>query len=780
MFRPTWCAAFALAVVSVTNTSDAYAQSLTIGDQPFEQGAKRLKGKTTADFGANVGFTVAPGLIVTPSAYSEVGHDTNPDKSFDPVSAAYGRVGTALSLTKIARDGAANITASGSWLGLDDDTIRGDRLLGNISADGVYSLMPGLTISAGGFIEHDGINFAEDETAGAFTELTYGDEVTTAFVRARIQDVRYLTDTPAPAGIAPGLIPLFDIANFNAQRREISGGLLVGNNHWLAPYVQAAAADVDYTNQRLESVIDRDARDYHVKGGVRVTVSPTFQADIGWRWNHRNLDDTVISSFTSSYFDGSIRWAPSPFFSAHATIDRTIDETSVLFGRLSDVKGHELGFIYYPADRFALSLTARRELIEEIGDIALFRRRLVTTELTYDVSQFTQLYTGLVYEIVEEDRTNIEYDRLRVGVGARVSLGEDGNGRVADILGDRSALFARPSSINLPGGAELRTSVGYSRLHLPSTNMTTIIGGVFFDEALGQIEDHDGNFNGVRTDVELQNMARHTFGAGYSLTFGAGAFYAFYDEEDNSSCTFDLTTNCGYVNIDDFDPTDENYTGPFGVFATTTNRKVHYWGVSVDAKLGRLHGGSFKDDPVHRTSPFKVGVAFRAINQETDLLAIDLSVPDPVDYDENLNTYYYGGFIGVDHTFPLSNGFSLQVDAEAGLYYAHTDLEGRYIAFIPVGGPRFIVEQGVVEDGDNKASFIGSVRLDLNRDFDWGRLGIYGQGEYLSYTPRVRYNNNDEAGGSPFGVIGTQVGTELDDEDAFSYTVGLSATVPLN
>ncbi|MGH1418394.1 MAG: outer membrane beta-barrel protein [Hyphomicrobiaceae bacterium] len=770
-----------LAIITLATTlvaTSASAQTRPIGQQPFGESAKLLKGKSAGDFSGAVGFTVAPGVIVTPTAYFEVGHDSNPDQSFTPVNAAFGRTGTGLSLTKIGRDGAANVTASGSWLGLDDETIRDNRLQGRVAANGVYALMPGLTISAGGFVEHDEIDSIEDDVAAAFTELTYSDDYTTAFVRARIIDVQYLTDTPAPAGTPPLLIPLFNISNFDAQRREISAGILLGNNKPVAPYIEGAVAKVDYTDQRLEALIDRDADDYHVKGGLRVTVSPSLQADIGWRFNRRELDDTTIRGFSSSYFDGSIRWTPSPFFSAYVTIDRIIDEPSTLIGRLGDVKGHEAGLTYIPADRFKLTTSARRELIEEIGSNTLFRRRLLFSELTYDMSRFTQLYTALGYEIVEEDRSDLEYDRFRIGVGARIRLGERQDGE--DLFGDRSKLFARPSSFHLPGGAELRTSVGYSRLDLASTNMTTLISGVFFDQAVTQLEDHSGEFDGVRTDVELRKMARHQFGSGHSLTFGAGAFYAFYDETETSSCTFGLTTDCAFVNIDDFDRTRENNTGPFGVLETTTGRRVHHWGLSLDAKLGRMHGGSFKDDPVLRESPLKTGLAFRAINQDIRLFAIDRSVPDPVDYREDLNTYYYGGFVGVDHTFQLQNGFSLQVDAEAGVYYAHTDYEGRYVAFIPIGGTRFVVEQGGIDDGDNETAFIGSVRLDLMKQFSWGRLGAFGEAEYLSYTPRVRYNNNDEAGGSPFGIQGTQVGTELDSQDAFAYTFGVSATLPIN
>ncbi len=768
-----------IAAMTFISATPSLAQR-TIGDQPLSAGAKRLKGKGAGDYGSSVGFTVAPGVIVTPSGFIEAGHDSNPNRSFDEIESNFLQTGAGLSITKIGRDGAANIAAQGSWLGLDEDQIRGDRLFGRVSADGVYTLMPGLLVKAGGFIEHDAIDFTEDEAWGVFSELTYANDTITTFLLGRVIDVRYLTQSAIPTTVPAGLAPLFRIENFDARRAELSVGGLYGNNNWLAPYFEAAAANVNYTDQRLPSVVNRDADDFYAKGGLRVTVSPSLQADIGWRWNHRNVDDPAVDNFSSDFFDGSIRWNPWPFFSAYATVDRKIEEPSLAFSRLSDVKGFEGGFTYFPTERISITAKARREIINEIGDPSLFRRRLWFSETTYALSQYTQLYYQVIFDTLEEDRSDLDYERFRIGVGARVSLGEDASGRIADPLGDRSALFAAPREINLPSGAQLRMSAGYSYLDLPSTNMTTLIGGVFFDQALGQIQDHSGNFDGVRFDVELRDFARHYFSRGRSLTFGVGGFYAFFDEEETSACTFTATIDCAFVNIDDFDPNGENNTGPFGVLFTTTDREVHYWGISLDAKFGHLHGGGMKDDPVHRVSPFKAGIAVRAINQEVDLFAIDRSVPDPVDYKENVNTYYYGGYIGVDHRIPLPNGFQFEIDAEAGVYYAHTDFEGRYIAYIPVGGTQYIVEQGGVDGASDDAAFIGSVRMDLTRAFNWGRLGVYGIAEYLSYVPEVRYNNNDEAGGSPFGVIGTQVGTVLDDDDAFSYTVGLTATVPFN
>ena len=97
---------------------------------------------------------------------------------------------------------------------------------------------------------------------------------------------------------------------------------------------------------------------------------------------------------------------------------------------------------------------------------------------------------------------------------------------------------------------------------------------------------------------------------------------------------------------------------------------------------------------------------------------------------------------------------------------------------IPTG---YFEEYGSVNSGLERASFIGSVRLDLKQQLGWGAIGLYGQGEYLSYVPRIVYNNNDQATGYLLGgVNGTQSGTRIASGDAFNFTAGLNVSVPVN
>lgn len=766
-----------IGLFSVASTS-AFAQGTgNVLQKPLEDSAEQLKGKSAAQLSGVTGYTVAPGIIVTPSGYAEIGHDSNPDESFDEIGSPYQEAGASLVVTAIGSRAAGNVRASGSWLQLHDEMLREDRWQASLEANGVYSLAPGLSVSAGALLSQDETDFFKTRAKGAYTEVNYVDERITSFVRGNVIEVRYLNDPEIPDAAPDPLKPLFLRENFDVRSTGVTAGVLLGNNFWLAPYVEVGAANLDYFDQKDESQVDRDAEDYHAKGGVRVTFSPVLQADFGLRWNRRDLEDTRFSEFDSSYFDFALRWTPWTYFSLTASIDRTIEEPSGLLSVLADTKTYGLRANYRPKDRTNLSIWGEYKEIDELGEDLEYHAKRGGAELSYDLSASTQLYAGALIEYVEEDVSDADYRRLRVGAGARVILGDqvstDTSAKGAFLRDDRPIVF------NLPKG-ELEISAGYSWLVMPEMRMTTVVGGEFLDEALFQLEDHDGKFEGLRTDLTFRDFAEHTFSNGQWMAFSLSGFFSYYDATDRSACDFTVTTDCVFVNIVDFDPDEENNTGPFGQLRTTTDREVRYWGVSVAGQPGTQTAVSLKDTtPETSKSPFKFGLAFKALQERKDLLSIDISVPDPVDYGEDLDTYYYGGFIGIDHALRLSTEWALRLDAEAGLYLADTSYEGRYRGFVPIGGDEFVLEQGSLNLDDRDHAFIGSARLELQRALSWGTISLYGEAEYLSHVPSVAYNNDDEAGGSPFGIIGTQVGTEIDSDEAYNFTTGIKLSVPL-
>ena len=163
------------------------------------------------------------------------------------------------------------------------------------------------------------------------------------------------------------------------------------------------------------------------------------------------------------------------------------------------------------------------------------------------------------------------------------------------------------------------------------------------------------------------------------------------------------------------------------------------------------------------------------------MTSVDPFVGAPAKYKENLDAFYYGGYLGFEQVADLGGGWSLKGDATAGLYYTRVNYEGKYSGYTLVIPGGYYMENGEATAAMDRGSFIGTLRIDLKRQLGWGELGVFGQGEYLSYVPRVAYNNNDEASSYLLGgIVGTQNGTKLSGAEAINLSTGINITVPVN
>lgn len=746
----------------------ALAQPATAGDQAFQRSADKLKA-TELEQAREIGIILGPGIVVTPSAFIAAGYDSNPDKQFDEEGSPVLLTGVGLNLTSVWDRTLLKISAEGAWQHYTESVDRADRLKGYFEGKIIHALAPGLAVQAGALFENDEFSFTEDQIAGAFAELGYQSDVVTGFVRTRFTDIRYLESAPVSPDTPEEVKALYRTDAYDAQRAEIGAGVLVGNHHWWGFYGEVNAADVNYTNQQLEDDVDRDADDLYAKAGVRIVFSPVLYGDFGWRWNRRTLDDDEVDDFNSNYFDGALTWRPSQVFSLTASVERVIGEPSAAWSRLSDIKSYEISGTYSPLPGLSLSLRAIRQDIREIGDSFEYESTELDGLIAYNLSPRMQLYSELRYEFFEQDLQDLDYERFRALAGVRVIVdGEDPR-----LEGDLERLTYY-EKLRYPNLADLSLSVGYSWFELPEMRVGTVVTGGYFDEAESRLREHDGDLDGMRLDARLDNAAMHPLGEGNFATFGFNGFYAHYEDSQRTSCEFTESADCAYVNIIDFDPFEENNTGPFGSLTTETDRTLHYWGVSVDTRFGWFEGGLKDTVPARFIAPWKIGLGVRGLNERTDLHATDPLSPYPVDYEQRIDTHYYGGFIGFEDRYLLPDGWVLSVDAQGGVYRVNAEYEGRYTGYVLVGDNQFIREYGGVDLDDNDTSVIAGVHLSFGKAWDWGSLEVFGEAEYLGYVPAVRFNNDDEAGGgSPFGIAGTQEGTELTSDDAMNYSVGL-------
>ena len=174
-------------------------------------------------------------------------------------------------------------------------------------------------------------------------------------------------------------------------------------------------------------------------------------------------------------------------------------------------------------------------------------------------------------------------------------------------------------------------------------------------------------------------------------------------------------------------------------------------------------------------------MAVKGIDQTIDLTSQDLGNNfDPVHLHESIDTTYYGAYLGYGHDLQLGRGLDLDLGAEAGLYYAHTDYGGSYDVADPVGlglGSVTSLSQ-TLSLSRNQAAVIASLKASLTQDIGFARLGINAQGDWYSYVPQVRYNNSDN--GASLGPIGPNVDTSLGSSGAFGYSLGAHVTIPLS
>jgi len=725
---------------------------------------------------APTGFVVAPGISFVPQVFSELGFDSNPDKAFfDRRSSGFVRSGAGFNLSSVTEKMIANLSASGSMLNYFNEAAwdQPNRFAGDVRGLMTYSVQPGMTLSSGGFFTYDGQSSNRSQSGGASAEVGYHNDFFANFLRGNFLSVEYLREPGRDVPVSP----LFLTSAFNYDRSEVIGGGLINNSARVSPYVEAGAARVDYTDQTNPAAINRSADDFYGKGGVRVRISQELAGDAGWRWNWRDTDDRHVSAYNSNFFDGSLTWRPSPFFFLTGFIERTIAEPSTAYAILSDIRSYNMKMTYLPVGGVAISLAGGTQVVTELGNGVHYHANFADARVSWDYNSRVQFYTTAQYQTYELDWRNLDYNCLRVMAGIRVV--PDGEALLKGESVDH--LFERLGTSRIPSEAQLNVSTGYSSFSLPDIKMATVVGGAFFDRAVRQMTNGDGDLGGVRTDLRLANFAEAATLDGGRLSLTVSGFYANYQNTTNSHCAYGLTTDCAIVNIVDFNRAQENNTGPFGDLNVVTDRNVNYYGLAIDTRLGAGAQASLKDGPgIPEYSPFKAGLAMRGLDETAKLTSIDPLVSDPVKYKETLNTHYYGGFVGIEEKKALGEGWALSLDATAGLYYTDTQFQGRYSGYTPTFGVGYVQESGSVTSNLDKGSFIGTLRIGLNQNIGWGSVGVFGQGEYLSYVPRIAYNNNDQAGGEPWGLVGTQVGTRVKSDDALNYTGGLNVSFKLN
>ncbi len=332
--------------------------------------------------------------------------------------------------------------------------------------------------------------------------------------------------------------------------------------------------------------------------------------------------------------------------------------------------------------------------------------------------------------------------------------------------------------------------IGYSHLHIDDIEFQAITD-FFVTEVVDHQSNHDGELHGYKLTGELAGLGAHQRGD-WLASFAFKGFYSRYEDDQQTRCVFTADADCVFFPLVDPDPSGafglpggaDASGGFFSDWLTDVSRSVVHWGAAVELNLNRFSApavASLKDEPLPAAaSPFqwRAGVAIRGFNQDTYLFSEDRGPTlDPVTLDDDLDTYYYGGYFGFATFKPLRDGVRLKLSGETGLYYARTDYSGAYTASASLGDNSPIAAS--VELSDSAPAFIGALNLALERDFGSVTFALFGEAEWISYVPKVLYNDTDLNGGVPFDIVGTQNGTALGEGSAMTFTLGARVSVPL-
>lgn len=318
------------------------------------------------------------------------------------------------------------------------------------------------------------------------------------------------------------------------------------------------------------------------------------------------------------------------------------------------------------------------------------------------------------------------------------------------------------------GNATVTLGGGLQRLYIPDVNFIqgSIDNGP--TRALPKLDtnDLDGElgfgFNGV---IEIPSSL---LGAS---SWAIQGFYGSVSHDNNVVCAHSASLDCTATPIID-DGSIKVSTDAFldNALTTRSERDVSVWGVALEGKR-HLNG---------TRQYWALGGDIRGINQSLDLSQTFGGLSGIANYDEDLDTTYYGIYLayGSDYSLPFLGGLKSRLGLQqsfrlwGGVYYADTDYSGTYgrnIAAAAIGD----VDQRL-NLSDDDAAFIGGLTLETRKPIGpRTALTLRGDYEYYSYVPQMRYNETVN------GTGGSVTGTSIDDDDGFSLRSTLNLRIGL-
>lgn len=309
--------------------------------------------------------------------------------------------------------------------------------------------------------------------------------------------------------------------------------------------------------------------------------------------------------------------------------------------------------------------------------------------------------------------------------------------------------------------------VGPSLLVMEHSDILTTVDDVAF-RVDTPISTDDERHIGLGGRVALEGL--DLLGQQFALLGSASHVSIDYAEQ----CVSTAPNYCAVNNLFDLRGDDQTLdSGRGGQALSETDRSISQLDLRAEWRSPDLAG----DGDQALSARFALGVSAQTLDQTADIdgriTLADGTTRATFDYDEEITTRYFGGYVGLDLAHRAPGGWLFEFGGRGGVSAAHTDYDGVYTAASDLVGIYNYVQRRRLEDSG--AAFLGEVETSIGRDFGGWTFALYGRGSYISRVPVVRYNNDDVD-----DVRGDQQGAELDFTSALGAEVGARIVLPLN
>jgi hypothetical protein len=388
----------------------------------IEENAAKLDVGASKQSPAGLGHEIAPGVVFSPTVTLESGYNTNPDEFFTGAEESpYGLANATGVFGFLNTAGATTLALRGTFNQWDDDIIRSGRWDAGLAIDNAYVVAEKTIATFGAFYLRDELSLIASDNGGGYGQLAYKDTDFEAFARVKADQIAYVTEIDN-ATATPVQLLLLQPSQFDMRRVEMVSGFIFGPSDRVGFYGELGGGAIDYTEQTVENILDRDADELWAVTGLRLNLHKSLVVDAGWRFNFREADDTSIDALDSNYFDGRIAWTPIDTVQIVAEVDRRFSEPLSTFAIVSDKIHYGVSVVWKARPDLEITGGFRHDQIEQIGDIYDYRETEWTLSVAHQWTDSTTLYGLVSHEHVEELTTDQSYDKLQVGGGTRIKF----------------------------------------------------------------------------------------------------------------------------------------------------------------------------------------------------------------------------------------------------------------------------------------------------------------------------------------------------------------------